>query len=74
MRKQLIVKIPETASTEEINVIVNMITQSYASGYPLFMFPGWKYEVVELSKPMMILSNSKNNHEEYIKKVRELTK
>lgn len=74
MRKQLIIKIPETVSIEEINVITNMITQSYTSGYPLFMFPGWEYEVVELSETTMIIDNSRNQHEEFIKKVRDLTR
>lgn len=71
MRKQLIIKIPEGATREEINAIASMTTQSYTPGYPLFIFPGWEYEVVEVSEPMMIINDSKNNKEEFIKAMRE---
>lgn len=68
MKKQLIIKIPETASSLEIQTLVDMQTQAYGLNYPLYMFPGWNYEIVEVSEPLGIITQSKNiNVKELIK-------
>lgn len=60
MRKQLVIKIPDGAKLEEIEAIMTNITQSYTSGYPLYIFPGWKYDVVELSDPVLTMRDEKS--------------
>lgn len=72
MRKQLVIKIPDKASSDEINAMVNMITQSYIPGYPLFIFPDWEYEVVEVSEPMMILNSSNDDEKRLVEAMKKV--
>lgn len=52
MRRQLIIKIPESAIPEQITQICNITTEAYTYGYPIFLFPGWDYDLVEVTEPM----------------------
>lgn len=72
MRKQLVIKIPDKASSDEINAMVNMIIQSYIPGYPLFIFPDWEYEVVEVSEPMMILNSSNDDEKRLVEAMKKV--
>lgn len=65
MRK-LIVKIPDNVSQTEFEVVTKMLTENYINGYPIFMFPGWEYEIAEISDPILILENSKTNKDDFI--------
>ena len=59
MRKQMIIKVPEKATDREISYVLDNITQSYCRGYPLIIFPGWEYEIVELTEPVLVISEPK---------------
>lgn len=72
MRKQLIIKIPREATVQEIDAMTKMITENYIPGYPIFMFPNWEYEIVEISEPMLLMSNSKTSKEDFIEAMKNV--
>lgn len=72
MRKQLIIKVPKETTSKEISAITKMITDSYATGYPIFMFPDWEYEIVEISEPMLVMNSSRTTKEEFIEAMRNV--
>lgn len=72
MRKQLIIKIPYDATSEEMKFMIDMTTKTYTPGYPLFLLPGWEYEIVELTEPMLIMNDpSKVDREEFVKAIQK---
>lgn len=73
MRKQLIIKMPYDATSEEMKFMVDMTTKSYTPGYPLFLLPGWEYEIVELTEPMLIMNDTpKFDREDFIKAMQKV--
>lgn len=74
MKKQLIIKIPKNAGSEEIKTMLELNHKAYYQGSPMFLFHDWEYDVVELSEPIMFFSEpSQDKYEEFRKVLKKKT-
>lgn len=49
--RQLILVAPEDATTENILNVLELNNEQFVYGLPIVLFPGWKYELIDISEP-----------------------